>query len=80
MVNYYHSFVDGLAEILAPLSAISGGPKKTILKLDDSQIKAFEDTKTALASAATLSFEDQNKPLVLFSDASDTHTGAHTNW
>ena len=79
MVNYYHSFVNGLAEILAPLSAISGGPKKTnrtILKLDDSQIKAFEDIKTALANAATLSFEDQNKPLILFSDASDTHTGA----
>ena len=79
MANYYHSFIDGLAEILAPLSAISGGPKKTnrtILKLDDSHIKAFEDTKTALANAATLSFEDQGKPLILFSDASDTHTGA----
>ena len=79
MLNYYHSFINGLAEILAPLSAISGGPKKTnrtILKLDDSHIKAFEDTKTALANAATLSFEDQSKPLILFSDASDTHTGA----
>ena len=79
MANYYHSFIVGLAEILAPLSAISGGPKKTnrtILKLDDSHIKAFEDTKTALANAATLSFEDQGKPLILFSDASDTHTGA----
>ena len=79
MVNYYHAFVDGLAEILAPLSAISGGPKKTnrtILKLDDSHIRAFEDTKAALANAATLSFEDQSKPLILFSDASDTHTGA----
>ena len=79
MVNYYHSFIKNLAEILAPLSEISGGPKKTnqtVLKLDDSHTKAFENTKSALANAATLSFEDQNKPLILFSDASDTHTGA----
>ena len=79
MVNYYHAFVPKLAEITSPLSGISGGPKKTnhtILKLDDIQVKAFENTKVALANAATLSFENQMKPLVLFSDASDSHVGA----
>ena len=79
MVNYYHRFVRGLAEITAPLTEISGGPKstnRTILKLNDAHIQAFEDTKAALAKAATLSFENQNKPLILFSDASDSHVGA----
>ena len=79
MCNYYHRFVPHLAEITSPLSEVSGGPKKTnrtILKLNDIQTKAFEDTKNALANAATLSFEKQDKPLILFSDASDSHVGA----
>ena len=79
MVNYYHAFVPKLAEITSPLSLICGGPKKTnrtILKLDDIQVRAFENTKVALANAATLSFENQMKPLILFSDASDSHVGA----
>ena len=79
MINYYHAFVQKLAEITWPLSGISGGPKKTnqtILKLDNIQVKTFEKTKVALANAATLSFENQMKLLILFSDAPNTHVGA----
>ena len=79
MVSYYHTFVPKLAEVISPLSEISGGPKKTnqtILKLDDIQVKEFKNTKVALANAATLSFENQIKLLILFSDSSDIHVGA----
>ena len=64
---------------MAPLSDIFGGSKatnRTILKLNDDQMKAFEDTKTALANAATLSFESREKTLIILSNASDTHVGA----
>ena len=50
MVNCYHAFVPKLAEVTPLLRGISGGPKKTnqtIWKLDDIQVKAFENTKVA---------------------------------
>ena len=65
-VNYYHAFVPKLAEVTLPLCRISGSLKKTnkaILKLDDIQVKAFENTKVALANTASLSFENLMKPL-----------------
>ena len=79
MVNYYNRFLPRIAEITAPLSEISGGPKKTnklIINLNEKQVQAFEETKATLAHAATLEFENREKPLILFSDASDTHVGA----
>ena len=79
ITNYYHNFVPKMAEITAPLNEISGGPKKTnrtILQLNEAQVQAFEETKRALAEAATLEYEDHSKPLILSSDASDTHVGA----
>ena len=39
-------------------------------------MKAYNDTLKILAKAATLAFEDHNNPLILYSDASDTHVGA----
>ena len=79
LLNYYHKFIPRLAEITAPLSEISGGPKKTnrtILKLNEAHVQSFEKAKFALAEAATLQYEDHNKPLILSSDASETHVGA----
>ena len=79
LINYYHKFVPKMAEITAPLNEISGGPKKTnrtILRLTETQVQSFERTKFALAEAATLEYEDHGKPLILSSDASDTHVGA----
>ena len=79
LINYYHKFIPRLAEITAPLSEISGGPKKTnrtVLQLNEAHVQSFEKAKFALAEAATLEYEDHNKPLILSSDASDTHVGA----
>ena len=64
---------------MAPLNEISGGSKasnRAIIKLTDGQIKAYHDTIALLVKAATISYEDHTKPLVLFTDASDSHVGA----
>ena len=79
MCNFYHKFVPNIAETMAPLNEISGGPKSTNRKkifLNTAQIQAYDKTKATLANAVTLSFEDHNKPLILTTDASDTHLGA----
>ena len=79
LANYYHRFVPKIAEITAPLNELSGGPKstnRTKIKLNEIHIQAFTNTKAVLANTTTLSYEDHNKPLMLFSDASDTHVGA----
>ena len=79
LANYYHRFVPKIAEITSPLNELSGGPKstnRTKIKLNDTHIQAFNNTKAILANTTTLSYEDHNKPLMLFSDASDTHVGA----
>ena len=79
MVNYYFNHIPRLAETTTPLSEISGGPKssnKTSLKLNEEQTKAYHDTVAVLANAATLAFENHDKPLIIFCDASDTHVGA----
>ena len=64
---------------MAPLNEISGGSKasnRAIIKLTDGQIKAYHDTIALLVEAATISYEDHTKPLILFTDASDSHVGA----
>ena len=79
MVNYYHAHIPRIAEVMAPLNEISGGSKasnRTKLKLNDAQINAYHETIATLAKATTLAYEDHNKPLVLFTDASETHVGA----
>ena len=76
MVNYYYHNIPRLSEITSPLNELCGGPKainRKPLKLSLSQMKAYNDTLKILA---TLAFEDHNKPLILYSDASDTHVGA----
>ena len=79
MVSYYHKLIPNLSQVMAPLTEISGGPKKSnrkIIKLTDSQTKAYHDTIAMLVESATISYEDHTKPLILFTDASDSHVGA----
>ena len=79
MTNYYYKHLPRLAETTAPLNEISGGPKrsnKTRITLNEVQIKAYQDTLAILANAATLAFENHAIPLILYSDASDTHVGS----
>ena len=79
LCNYYNRHIPKLAEITAPLNEISGGPKSTNrrpLHLNEIQIKSYTDTLDILSKAATLAFEDHEKPLIVYSDASDSHVGA----
>ena len=52
------------------------GPKssnRVRLQLNETQIKVCHDTLALLANTATLAFENHDKPLILFTDASNTH-------
>ena len=75
MVNYYHSFLLKIADIMAPLySSLAGKPTK--LEWGPEQELAFGDSKPVLASATTLSFPWPNIPLTLTTDASSISVGA----
>ena len=75
MVNYYHRFLPKIAHIMQPLfKSLTGKPKK--LEWGTEQQKAFEETKTSLASATTLSFPRPGVPLTLTTDASSVAVGA----
>ena len=76
LCNYYNRHIPKLAEVTAPLNEISGGPKSTNRKplhLNETQIKSYNDTLNTLSNAVTLAFEDHEKPLIVYSDASDNH-------
>ena len=79
LCNYYNRHIPKLAKVTAPLNEISGGPKSTNrrpLHLNETQIKSYNDTLNTLSNAATLAFEDHERPLIVYSDASDNHIGA----
>lgn len=75
MVNYYHRFLPKIAKVMEPLyKSLSGKPKT--LEWGPTQQEAFEATKTALASATTLSYPYPGSPLTLTTDASSVAVGA----
>ena len=78
-LNYYRPFLPGIAETLAPLNKFLGGekkPKRTKLKWESEHQQAFDNAIKKLKNATNLAFEEQHLPLVLSTDASDTHAGA----
>ena len=79
MVNHYNRWLPNIARTMAPLNALTGGPKstnRTPIAMGAVEIKAYDDTIAELANATTLAFENHQKPLCLYTDASDTHVGA----
>ena len=61
-----------LAEVIAPLTEISRGPKysnRAIIKFTDGQIKAYHITITMLVETVTISYEDKT------SDSFHGHVG-----
>ena len=76
IINYCHRFIKGASSILAPLSALSQGPKKSQVKWNPDAIRAFQQAKDALLSIQTLSYPRAHLPLVLTTDASDVALGA----
>jgi len=75
MVNYYHHFLPRIAHTMAPLYQALTGKQRTLIWEQDQQ-KAFEATKRALASAATLTFPQTGATLTLTTDASNVAVGA----
>ena len=77
MVNYYAPHIPRLAEIAGPLNLLTGGSKKQArITLGEEHVRAFKETIAALAKATTLAYEHHGRPLILYSDASETHVGA----
>ena len=75
MVNYYHRFLPGIAQILSPLyNALSGNKRK--LHWSSQYQEAFTKAKEALAEASQLSFPVFGADLTLKTDASNTAIGA----
>ena len=75
MVNYYHRFLPGIANIMTLLyEALAGKPRNLVWSPEHQ--RAFDDTKKTLASAATLSFPVPESPITLTTDASNVAVGA----
>jgi hypothetical protein len=69
MINFYHSFLPGIAGTLRPLTAaLSGNPK--VLSWQPTMETAFAATKAALAHPLS------GAVLALATNASGTHVGA----
>ena len=75
MVNFYHRFIPDAAKILQPLSAATA-TKAKILQWNDTMVQAFQEAKTALASATMLTHPRRTAPTSLTVDASDLAVGA----
>ena len=63
--------------IMKPLfAAVAGKKGKDLVEWDPQTIKAFTDTKSALASATLLHHPEHNADIALTTDASDIGVGA----
>jgi hypothetical protein len=76
LANYFRKFIPNYAIMAAPLSALTGGPKKGNVTLNEQQKAAFEAVKQALVSPAVLAVEDPSKPYEVITDASCDGIGA----
>ena len=75
MVNFYRRFIPAAARMMLPLfGALTGKPKTLIWK--EEMVKAFQDTKAALAEATLLTHPRHDAPTALTADASDQAVGA----
>lgn len=75
MVNYYHRFLPGIADTLAPLHAQASGKGQNIEWSDVCQ-EAFDKAKTVLSKAVLLHHPQPDLPTSLTVDASNTAIGA----
>ena len=75
MVNFYRKFIPAAALTMLPLfEALAGKPKT--MTCNEAMVKAFKDTKKALAEAMLLAHPWQDAPTSLTTDASDYVIGA----
>jgi transposase InsO family protein len=74
-VNFYRGLIPNLSSLLAPLHRVlntAPGDRATqSICMQDDELVAFQEVKSALANATAVSFADFNKPFELFTDASN---------
>ena len=72
ILSYYRIFIPNMSELSYCLTELTKGKKNKDLKLNDEQLKAFEDLKKALATAAVLTTPvfDGKTPFVIQADLS----------
>ena len=70
MVNFYRRFIPAAAQMMLPLfEALTNKPKT--LAWNEAVVKAFQDTKKALAEATLLTHPHHDAPTSLTADASE---------
>ena len=78
IANYYRDHCKDFSKITSPLSKLLCGPKrpkKSAIPWAKEHQTAFFEAIQALKRADSLSHDEPNRPLVLTTDASETHAG-----
>jgi transposase InsO family protein len=75
VVNYYRRFIQGCAQISAPLYDLTDNSHAPMQWTDECE-QAFVALKDKLATAPVLTIADENKPFVVHTDASAHAIGA----
>ena len=75
MANFYRRFIPAAAQMMLPLLEALAGKSKTLV-WSDAMMKAFQDTKKALAEATLHTHPRHDAPVSLTADASDQAVGA----
>jgi hypothetical protein len=77
LAGYYQRFIKDFATMAAPLHEMTQHDRiKTSEHWNENCTTAFEAIKTAMTSAPVLALPDSIKPLVVYTDASETAIGA----
>jgi hypothetical protein len=79
LCNYFRKFLQGYANLAAPLTALTSGPKngKSVpIEWSDKAQAAFDGLKQAMSTAPVLALPDWSKPFTVQCDASGVAIGA----
>ena len=74
LANYYRQYLNGFAEVAAPLHALKGGGE-TAVQLGEEEQTAFEEPKKGLTEAPVLVYPLEGGGFILDTDASDKAIG-----